>query len=171
MRFLYLPLLFAVILILQSTTVTFLFPDWMVGGFDLPLIVVIHVALTRGKTAGMLSGLILGYFQDAMSGGILGFNGVSKVLGGFTGGYLKEKFFMRSVAHRLASVAGAVLMALLTKAAVLSLFSQPHPPVISSPFLWGFTGNTFFALVIHALLERFETMLGIRTEEELSLGD
>jgi rod shape-determining protein MreD len=119
----------------------------------------------------MLSGLMLGYLQDAMSGGVLGFNGVSKVLGGFTGGYLKEKFFMQSVAHRLVSVAGAVLLAMLTKIAVLSLFSQPHPSVISSRFLWGFGGNTLLALTIHAFLERFEIMLGIRSEEELSLGD
>ena len=143
----------------------------MIYGFDLPLIIVIHVALTRGKTSGMVSGLLLGYLQDAMSGGVLGFNGVSKIIGGFTGGYLKDKFFARSMAHRLASVAGAVFLALLTKIAALVLFSQPHPLIFSSRFLWGFAGNTVFGLTIHALLERFESMIGIRAEEELSLGD
>lgn len=171
MKFLYFPLLFGAILVLQSTAVPFIIPNGLVYGFDLPLIIVIHVALSRGKVSGMVSGLFLGYFQDAMGGGVIGFNGVSKIIGGFTGGYLKDKFFARSLAHRLASVAGAVFLALLTKTAIQALFSQPHPIVFSSRFLWGLTGNTVFGLTVHALLERFESMIGIRAEEELSLGD
>lgn len=171
MKLLYFPLLFGAALVLQSTAVPFIVPNRLAYGFDLPLVVVIHVALTRGKTSGMVSGLLLGYLQDAMSGGVLGFNGVSKILGGFTGGYLKEKFFVRSMAHRLASVAGAVFLALLSKTAVLALFSQPHSPILSISFFWGLTGNTILALAVHAFLERLESLFGIRAEEELSLGD
>jgi len=171
MRFIYLPVLFGMALILQSAVIPIILPNSLASGFDLPLVITVHVALTRGKTRGMLAGLLLGYLQDAMSGGVLGFNGLSKIVGGFTGGYLKEKFFVRSMAHRTASVAGAVFLALLSKSALYSLFSQPGPSFLSTQFFWSFTGCTLLALVGHVFLERFETVFGIRAEEELSLGD
>ena len=171
MRFLYLPLLFGAVLILQSAAVPAILSDRFAYGFDLPLVIVIHVAMVRGKTPGMLAGLVLGYLQDAMGGGALGFNGISKIIAGFMGGYLKEKFFIRNVVHRTASIAGAVFMALLAKIGTYALFGQPGPDLLSSQFFWGLAGNTLLALAAHALLERFETLFGIRVEEELSLGD
>ena len=171
MRTLYFPLLFALALLIQSAGIPVVFPQWVAQGIDLPLVIVVHMALTRGKGAGMMSGLLLGYLQDAMSGGILGFNGMAKVVGGFTGGFLREKFFVRSTAHRSISVAGAVLAFLLVKVSTLALFAQPHPPVFSAPFLWALVGNTASALLIHVLLDRFEASFGIRPEEEIRLGD
>ncbi len=171
MRFLYFPVLFVAALILQSAVIPVILPDWFVDGFDLPLIIVLHVAMSSGKIPGMMTGLVVGYLQDAMSGGVLGFNAISKIVAGYMGGYLKEKFFARSMVHRTALVAGAVFMALLAKVAILALFAQPHPSLLSTRFFWGFAGNTLFALLIHALLDRFETVFGIRAEEELSLGD
>lgn len=171
MRYFYIPLLFAATLILQSTIVPVILPDWFVDGFDLPLIITVHVAMSKGKIPGMTAGLVMGYLQDAMSGGVLGFNGISKIIAGYTGGYLKEKFFIRSLAHRTISVAGAVFMALLAKVFVFALFAQPGPSFFSTQFFWGFVGNTLLALLIHGLLDRFETFFGIREEEELSLGD
>ena len=75
------------------------------------------------------------------------------------------------MAHRTASVAGAVFLALIGKIAVYALFAQPRLYLFSAQFFWGFAGNTLLALAVHALLERFETLFGIRVEEELSLGD
>ena len=171
MRYLYFPFLFGSALILQSSAIPVVLPDWFVDGFDLPLIIVLHIAMTRGKIPGMMTGLVIGFLQDAMSGGVLGFNGVSKITAGYMGGFLKEKFFVRSMVHRTASVAGAVFVALLSKVTVLALFAQSHPSLFSTQFFWGFAGNTLFALLIHTLLDRFETAFGIRAEEELSLGD
>ena len=171
MRFLYFPFLFGSVLLLQSTVVPALLPVWFIYGFDLPLILVLHIAMTRGKITGMVTGLGIGYLQDAMSGSVLGFNGISKIVAGYMGGYLKEKFFVRSLVHRTVSVAGAVFVALLTRVGVLALFAQPHPSLFSLQFLWGLIGNTFFALLIHNLLELFEKGLRIRVGEELSLGD
>lgn len=171
MRYFYFPLLFGSALILQSAAIPVILPDWFVDGFDLPLIIVLHVSMTRGKIPGMTAGVLIGYLQDAMSGGVLGFNGVSKVIAGYMGGYLKGKFFVRSMAHRTTSVAGAVLAALVAKIAVLALFAQPRPSLFSIQFFWGFTGNTLLALLVHALLHRMESLFGIRAEEELSLGD
>lgn len=171
MKYLYFPLLFALALVLQSAVVPVVLPHWFVAGLDLPLIVTVHVAITRGKIPGMTGGLVLGYLQDAMSGGVLGFNGISKIVAGYTGGFLKEKFFVRSTAHRTAAVAGAALFALLAKAVVYALFGQPGPSPFSALFFWGVAGNTLFTLLAHALLDRFEAAFGIRPEEELSLGD
>jgi rod shape-determining protein MreD len=170
-RYLYFPLLLGAALILQSAAVPFILPDWFVAGFDLPLIITVHVAMTRGKVPGMMTGLAMGYLQDAMSGGVLGFNGISKIVAGYTGGYLREKFFVRSLGHRTATVAGAVFLALLGKALVYELFGHPRPLLFSGLFVWGFAGNTLFTLLINALLDRFEAVFGIRAEEELSLGD
>jgi len=171
MRYFYFPLLFVATLIFQSTVIPVILPDWFIDGFDLPLIITIHVAMSKGKIPGMMTGLVIGYIQDAMSGGVLGFNGISKIIAGYTGGYLKEKFFVRSMAHRTTSVAGAVLMAILARVFVLGLFAQPGPDLLSTQVFWGFAGNTLLALLVLALLDRFETAFGIRVEEELSLGD
>lgn len=171
MRFLYLPILFALALLIQSAGIPVIFPQWVAQGIDLPLIIVVHMALTRGKGSGMVSGLVLGYVQDALSGGVLGFNGLAKIVAGFTGGLLREKFYVRSTAHRSISVAGAVLAFLLIKVATLALFAQPYPSLLSAPFLWALAGNTVSAMLIHVLLDRFEASFGIRSEEEIRLGD
>ena len=171
MRYLYFPFLFALALLLQSAVVPVIMPDWFVDGFDLPLIITVHIAISRGKIPGMMTGLVMGYLQDALGGGVLGINGISKIVAGYVGGYLKEKFFVGSMAHRTATVSGAVFVALLGKVGVLALFAQPRPPLLSAQLLWGFAGNTLLALLAHALLDRFESFLGIKGEEELSLGD
>ncbi|UCG37999.1 MAG: rod shape-determining protein MreD [bacterium] len=171
MRLVYFLILGGAALFAQSTVIPFLLPYWLVSGMDLPLIVVVHVALTRGKVHGMMAGAALGYLQDAMSGGVIGINGLAKIVGGFSGGYLREKFFVSSIAHRAGSVAGAVLFSVLSKVVVLSLFAQPRPGLLSPLLLWTFMGNALLALASHSLLVRLEGRAGIRREEELSLGD
>jgi rod shape-determining protein MreD len=171
LRYLYLFFLFGAALVLQSTVLPVALPYWIIAGIDLPLLVVIHMALIRGKVPGMLTGALLGYLQDAMTGGILGINALAKTIAGFTGGYLREIFFVRSIAHRASSVAGAIFFSILTRIAVLALFDQPRPGLLSLYLLWAFLGNTLLTLGLHSVLSRFEVVTGIRQEEELSLGD
>lgn len=170
MRLLYFIFLLGSALVLQSTLVPLIVPAWLAGGVDLPLIPVIHFALTRGATSGMLTGALAGYLQDAMTGGALGINGVAKIIAGYTGGFLKEKLFVRGIGHRAVSVSGAVLLSILSKYGVLALFGQSRPFIISPFLIWAFLGNALLVLVFHALLSRFEAYSGIRQEEELSLG-
>lgn len=171
MRVLYFIFLAGSALILQSTIVPMTLPAWFVVGVDLPLIPVIHFALTRGTMSGMMAGALIGYIQDSMTGGVLGINGVAKIAAGYAGGFLKEKLFVRGVGHRATSVAGAVLLSILSKCAVLALFGQTRPSIISPFLMWVFLGNTLLVLGSHVLLSRFEAASGIRQEEELSLGD
>jgi len=158
-------------LVLQSTMIPLILPFWIIAGVDLPLLIVIHIALTRGTLSGMLAGALVGYLQDAMTGGVLGINAVAKIIAGYTGGYLREKFFVRNVGHRATSVAGAVFLSTLSKVAVLALFSQVRPPLFSPYLMWVFLGNSLLILGSHSLLSRFEAASGIRQEEALSLGD
>ncbi len=170
MIFLYFAILLILSLVLQSTVIPFVFPQWLAAGIDLPLVMAAHIAVTWGKVAGMLSGMVLGYFQDALSGGILGVNGIGKIIGGFTGGFLREKFFVNSLAHRLGSLSGAIIAGVLSKLLILHLFSLPGPALASLMVVWAMAVNTLFALIINSFLERFETRIGVRAEEELSLG-
>jgi rod shape-determining protein MreD len=170
-RFFYFLILFGSALVLQSTVVPLALPYWLTAGVDLPLLVVIHIAITGGKMPAMFTGLLLGYLQDAMSGGILGVNAIAKIIAGYTGGYLREKFFVHDIAHRATSVSGAVLISILSKVAVLALFAQPRPGLLSPYLIWAVIGNSLLALGAHYVLSRIETASGIRQEEELSLGD
>ncbi|TNF46604.1 rod shape-determining protein MreD [bacterium] len=170
MIFVYFAILLILSLVLQTTVIPFVFPQWLAAGIDLPLVLAAHIAVTWGKITGMLSGLILGYFQDALSGGILGINGIGKIIVGFTGGVLREKFFVNSLAHRLGSLFGAITAGVLSKLLILHLFSLPAPSPASLMVVWAVIGNTLFALIINSFLERFEMRIGVRVEEELSLG-
>ncbi len=145
------------------------FPVWLSSAFDIPLVITVHVAITRGKLTGMAGGLLLGYSQDALAAGILGVNGLSKIAAGYTGGLLKEKFFVRSLTNRLIAVLGAVVIATFSKLIILFLFAMPAPPFLSLPFLLAFFTNTALALFGSSALERVEVRIGLRKEEEIHL--
>ncbi|NOY87211.1 MAG: rod shape-determining protein MreD [Deltaproteobacteria bacterium] len=162
--------LFAFLLVAQSVLIPLVFPQWLTNCIDLPLIGVVHFAITRGKRAGMVSGIFLGYFQDAMAGGILGINGISKIVAGYLGGVLKEKLFAKDAFHRAGSALGAVLGGLVSKLLTLYSFSLPAPSIVSLSVVGFVVVNTALVLLISSLLDRVESKIGIRGDEELSLG-
>lgn len=170
MIILYHIVLFSLLLVVQSVAVPLVFPQWLANCIDLPLIGAVHVAITRGKRAGMLSGIFLGYFQDAMAGGMLGINGISKITAGYVGGMLREKLFAKDVFHRTGSAFGAVLSGLVSKLLTLYIFSLPAPYIVSLSTMGFVVVNTALILPISSLLDRVESRIGIRGEEELSLG-
>jgi rod shape-determining protein MreD len=170
MTIIYMAVIFSLSLLLQSAVVPLVTPHWLAVGFELPLIVTVHIAVTRGKIRGMVSGMLLGYLQDALAGGIIGINGVAKILAGYMGGMLREKFFVNSLRHRLGSIFGAVAMGIIGKMGVISLFSLPLPSTSSLFLLWVVPLNTAFALLLHILLNHLEMRIGIRGEDELNLG-
>jgi rod shape-determining protein MreD len=166
----YMAVIFFLSLLLQSAVVPLVFPHWMSVGLELPLIVTVHMAVTRGKFTGIASGLVLGFLQDALAGGVIGINGAAKVMAGYGGGMLREKFFVNSLKHRLGSLFGAVTIGIVGKMAVLKLFSLPLPSVSSLFLLWSIPLNTAFALLLHTLLTGLEVRIGIREGDELDLG-
>jgi rod shape-determining protein MreD len=92
---------------------------------DIPLIVVVLLALRRGPEFGCLGGFAAGLLQDAASGGLLGVQALTKAVLGFAigaaGGRLR-------VAHPLVQVPGLVLLSIvegLARFAILKLFHFP----------------------------------------------
>lgn len=94
---------------------------------DLPLIVVVLIALRRGQEFGCLAGFAAGLLQDAAAGGLIGVQALTKALVGFgigaVGGRLR-------VTQPLVQVPGLVLLTLveaLVRFLVLQIFQFPAP--------------------------------------------
>lgn len=171
MRLIYYLALFAVALVVQSGIVPLLLPARFLPAVDLPLLVAIHMAVARGKSSGMFSGLVLGYAQDALAGGALGINGFAKISAGYVGGLLREKLFMRKAGHRLGACFGAVVAGVAAKLAVLNLFSQPSPGVFSGSTVLAVAAGTMLALPLTTALGGLEVRIGVRSADELSFED
>jgi len=109
--------------LVQSTVV----PVLGIGGVvpDLPIVLVILLALRRGPEAGSLTGFALGLAQDAVAGGPLGLHALSKGVLGFLAGELPR---LCLVTNPLVPVTATVLATLLDGAlrfAALQLFHYP----------------------------------------------
>jgi rod shape-determining protein MreD len=94
---------------------------------DIPLIVVVLLALRRGPEFGCGAGFVAGLLQDAASGGLLGVQALTKALIGFTIGSLGGRL---RVSQPLVQVPGLVLLTVaegLARFALLKLFRFPAP--------------------------------------------
>ena len=94
---------------------------------DIPLIVVVLLALRRGPEFGCGAGFVAGLLQDAASGGLIGVQALTKAVIGFAigaaGGRLR-------VTQPLVQVPGLVLLSVvegLARFALLQLFRFPAP--------------------------------------------
>ena len=94
---------------------------------DIPLIVVVLLALRRGPEFGCGAGFAAGLLQDAATGGLLGVQALTKAVIGFAIGALGERL---TVSQPLVQVPGLVLLSLLEGLArfgLLQLFHFPAP--------------------------------------------
>lgn len=94
---------------------------------DLPLIVVVLLALRRGPEFGGLAGFAAGLLQDASGGGLIGVQALTKAIIGFTIGALGGGL---RVTQPLVQVPGLALLTVvegLVRFALLSLFHFPAP--------------------------------------------
>ena len=94
---------------------------------DLPLIMVILLALRRGAEFGCVAGFVTGLLQDATGGGLIGVQALTKGLIGFgigvAGGRLR-------VSQPLVQVPGLVVLTIaegLARFALLQIFRFPAP--------------------------------------------
>ena len=94
---------------------------------DLPLIMVILLALRRGPELGCVAGFVTGLLQDATGGGLIGVQALTKGLIGFgigvAGGRLR-------VSQPLVQVPGLVVLTIaegLARFAILQIFRFPAP--------------------------------------------
>ena len=94
---------------------------------DLPLIVVVLLALRRGPEFGCVAGFVAGLLQDAAGGGLLGVQALTKALIGFAIGAAGGRL---AVPQPLVQVPGLVLLTVaeaLVRFALLKLFRFPAP--------------------------------------------
>ncbi len=109
--------------LVQSTVV----PLFGIGGVspDLPVVLVILLALRRGSEAGCLLGFALGLAQDAVAGGPLGLQALSKAVIGFVAGDLPRWCL---VSNPVVPIGAAVLLTVadgVLRFAVMQFFHYP----------------------------------------------
>jgi rod shape-determining protein MreD len=94
---------------------------------DIPLIVVILLALRRGSEFGCAAGFVAGLLQDVAAGGLLGVQALTKALVGFGLGAAAGRL---RVTQPLVQIPGLVLLTLaegVVRFALLQLFRFPAP--------------------------------------------
>jgi rod shape-determining protein MreD len=94
---------------------------------DIPLIVVVLLALRRGPEFGCLGGFVAGLLQDGAGGGLLGVQAATKAVVGFVVGALGTRL---RVAQPLVQVPGLVILSVaegLLRFGLLRLFHFPAP--------------------------------------------
>jgi rod shape-determining protein MreD len=94
---------------------------------DIPLIVVVMLALRKGPEFGCVAGLVSGLLQDVTTGGLVGVQALTKALTGFAIGASAPRL---SVTSPLVQVPGLVLLTVvegLARFSLLKLFRFPAP--------------------------------------------
>ncbi len=94
---------------------------------DLPLIMVVLLALRRGPEFGSLAGFVTGLLQDAAGGGLIGVQALTKAVIGFSIGVAGARL---RVSQPLVQVPGLVVLTIaegLARFALLQIFRFPAP--------------------------------------------
>jgi rod shape-determining protein MreD len=92
---------------------------------DIPLIVVVMLALRRGPEFGCGAGFLAGLLQDAATGGLLGVQALTKAMIGFGVGALGGRL---RVSQPLVQVPGLVVLSLVEGVARFGLLQLFHFP-------------------------------------------
>jgi rod shape-determining protein MreD len=132
---------------------------------DLPLIMVILLALRRGPEFGCVAGFFTGLLQDAVGGGLVGVQAMTKAVIGFGIGTAGSRL---RVSQPLVQIPGLVVLTVvegLARFALLQIFRFPAPfdevmmyVVLPQALCNGFIGAAFVLTLTwaQALRERFE---------------
>ncbi len=124
------------------------------GYLDLFVVVAAGFGLVSGRMAGLLSGASAGLLQDAFSGGLLGFNGISKTTVGYLAGIAGRHLIIRGWSTRILFFALATLLDLLILAAVGYAAELPRVSGEGLAPLYLCIGNAFAGILLVRVLER-----------------
>ena len=89
---------------------------------DLPLIVVVLLALRRGPEFGCLAGFVAGLLQDATGGGLIGVQALTKALVGFAIGALGGGLLVTQPLVQVSGLAVLTVVEGLVRFGLLKLF-------------------------------------------------
>ena len=125
--------------------------------FDLPLLVTIFFAVARRRPVpGMITGALIGTFQDALTHHPLGLFGIAKTITGYLASSLGVKLDVENPGSRfLMTFAFFIIHHIAYMVINLGLVGA------SEPWQWGHTliqalANGFLAVALFALLDRFK---------------
>lgn len=124
MRFLEVALAILVAFIVQ--TVLGRYFEFLNNYLDLFTVVAAIFGLLRGRVTGLLTGSVAGLVQDAFSGGLLGFNGISKTAVGYLAGIAGRHLIVRSWSSRLLFFSAMTLIDMAILAGVGQLAELPR---------------------------------------------
>jgi len=91
------------------------------SGPDLPLALIVSVALFKGPLHGELVGFTSGSLCDLFSGGPLGIQSLSRVVVGYSTGFVRGRLYSDNIVTQLASGFFATLVGKIVTSAHLSL--------------------------------------------------
>jgi rod shape-determining protein MreD len=127
---------------------------FLVPYLDLFAVVAAGFGLARGRMAGLVAGAASGLLQDAFSGGLLGFNGISKTTVGYVAGIAGRHLIIRAWSTRILFFAVATLLDLLILAVVGYAAELPRVAGEGLAPLYLCIGNAFAGIVLVRALER-----------------
>lgn len=114
----FLDVVFGVLVAFLVQTVLGRYLPFLNSYLDFFLVVAAGFGLLRGKMVGLLTGTVAGLVQDAFSGGLLGFNGISKTTVGYLSGIAGRQLIIRGWTSRVVFFAAATIVDAAILAAV-----------------------------------------------------
>ena len=150
MRQLKIALVLAVAVILQTS----LRPSWpLIVYVDLPLIVVVYVALQRDALQALFVGAIAGLATDVLSGGLLGTGGFSKTLVAFLIVGIATRVMLDNPLARIPVLAGASLVADTVYVLLHRMLGQPSSVNFVEQASFKLIGTTVVGTIFLYLLD------------------
>lgn len=121
---------------------------------DLLLVVLTFLAINSGKTAGGVGGLVMGFLQDLLSGGLFGTNTISKAITGYLCGFLQKTIYEKQLivpplVSFAATLINQVLVVFFTNY-LLSLLSWPM--IFKNKIIPLALCNAALAIIIYPIL-------------------
>jgi rod shape-determining protein MreD len=123
------------------------------GYLDLFAVVAAGLGLLRGKTVGLVTGSVAGLVQDAFSGGMLGFNGISKTTIGYLSGIVGHHLIIRGWSSRILFFGAATLLDAIILAAVGQAAELPRVAGEGFRPLYLCLGNAVAGILFIRMLE------------------
>jgi rod shape-determining protein MreD len=105
--------------------------------FDLPLLVVIYYAISKGPTGALLAGAGAGLLQDSLEGTLFGVSALSRALVGYLVGILGLRFALAPFVARVLVLAAATVLTSSIEVGTLAIMGRrfaysPFPAMLEA---------------------------------------
>jgi rod shape-determining protein MreD len=125
--------------------------------FDPLLLITVYVSLRRGDTAGMLTGALTGWAQEIVfGGGVLGFQGLARVVVGFLVGQAGRRFLLTGAMAQSVVIVVAGLLDVWVAGGLAAMFETPRQDLSWTVFLARIVLNAAFGALAFRLADRIE---------------